>query len=148
MVVVKRIRIHEEYCIGCRLCEIICMVKHSASGKIIKAFRKESERPLPRVRVEEEGYTSFALQCRHCDEAPCVENCLTGAMHRDEATGVVLCDEDLCVGCWMCVMSCPFGVVERKEKGKTTVSKCDVCAGKEEIPPCVKNCPNEALTYE
>lgn len=145
----KKIRIHEEYCIGCHLCEITCVVKHSPSGKIIKTFREEKEnRPLPRVRVEEEGYVSFALQCRHCDDAPCVENCLTGAMYRDEKTGMVLCDEDRCVGCWMCVMSCPFGVAERSKDRTRVGSKCDGCVGKGEVPPCVENCPNEALTYE
>ncbi len=57
----KKIHIHEEYCISCRLCEINCLVKHSRSGKIIKAFREENPRPLTRVKVEEEGYLSFAL---------------------------------------------------------------------------------------
>jgi carbon-monoxide dehydrogenase iron sulfur subunit len=80
----KKIHIHEEYCISCRLCEINCLVKHSRSGKIIKAFREENPRPLTRVKVEEEGYLSFALQCRHCDDAQCLENCPTGAMKRDE----------------------------------------------------------------
>jgi carbon-monoxide dehydrogenase iron sulfur subunit len=139
-----RIRIHEEFCIGCRLCEIMCVVKHSRSGKILKAFREEHPRPLPRVRVEEEGYTSFALQCRHCEEAPCIENCMTGAMHREE--GAVLCDEEKCVGCLMCVMSCPFGAI-RPGSGRKVVSKCDLCGGKG-IPFCVEYCPNEALTYE
>lgn len=142
---VKKIHIHEEYCIGCRICEIMCLVKHSRSGKIIKAF-KEEPRPLPRVRVEEKEYISFALQCRHCEEARCIENCMTGAMYRDEE-GVVRCDEEKCVGCWMCIMSCPFGAVTREKGEKKVASKCDLCAG-EKLPVCVANCPNEALTYE
>jgi len=89
----KKIIIHEEHCIGCRLCEIQCLVKHSSSGKIIKAFREEYPRPISRVHVEEEGYLSFALQCRHCEDATCIENCMTGAMHRDEKSGAVICDE-------------------------------------------------------
>jgi len=140
----KRIYIREEYCIGCRLCEIHCLVQHSKSKKIIKAFKKEFPRALPRILVEEKGYLSFAIQCRHCEEASCIEACITGAMHRDKVTGAVLCNEDRCVGCWMCIMACPFGVIKRNLEEKRIASKCDLCYG-EEIPVCVANCPNEAL---
>jgi len=140
----KRIYIKEEYCIGCRLCEIHCLVQHSKSKKIIKAFKREFPRALPRILVEEKGYLSFAIQCRHCEEAPCIEACITGAMHRDKTTGAVLCNEDRCVGCWMCIMVCPFGVIKRNLERKKIASKCDLCQG-EEMPVCVANCPNEAL---
>ncbi|MFO7947168.1 MAG: 4Fe-4S dicluster domain-containing protein, partial [Armatimonadota bacterium] len=76
----KRIRIYEEYCIGCRLCEIHCQVQHSNAKELIKAFRNERETMQPRVTVEEIGYHSFALQCRHCEDAPCIEACMTGAL--------------------------------------------------------------------
>lgn len=139
----KRIYVKEEVCIGCRLCEIHCIVQHSKTKKIIKAFREESPRALSRVLVEEIGPISFAIQCRHCDDAPCVEACITGAMHKED--GRIVCDEDRCVGCWTCIMVCPFGVIKRDE-GKIA-SKCDLCPD-EEIPVCVANCPNEALVYE
>lgn len=143
----KRIYVHEEYCIGCRLCEIHCLVQHSKSRKIIKAFKEEFPRAVSRVLVEEQGYLSFALQCRHCEEAPCLEACITGAMQRDKSTGAVLCDEERCVGCWMCIMVCPFGVIKRDLESKKVASKCDLCL-EEEVPVCVQNCPNEALTFE
>lgn len=142
----KRIHINEDVCIGCRLCEIHCVVQHSVSKKIIKAFKKEFPRAVPRMVIEESGHLSFALQCRHCEDAPCLKACLTGAMHRDEKTGSVLCDDKKCVGCWMCVMVCPFGVVNQG-KEKKIASKCDLCYG-EDMPICVKNCPNEALMLE
>lgn len=142
----KRIYVNEEYCIGCRLCEIHCQVQHSPSKKIIKAFREENPKVMPRLLVEEEGPLSFAMQCRHCDDAPCVEACITGAMHRDEETGAVLCDEDRCVGCWMCVMVCPFGAIQRNLLGSKAASKCDLCIG-EDVPVCVAHCPNEALVF-
>jgi len=139
-----RIYVKEEVCIGCRLCEIHCIVQHSKSKKIIKAF-KEFPRPLPRVWVEEKEAISFALQCRHCDEAPCIDACITGAMHRENER--VLCDIEKCVGCWMCIMVCPFGVIRREGNGKKVASKCDLCLGVD-VPVCVYNCPNEALVYE
>jgi anaerobic carbon-monoxide dehydrogenase iron sulfur subunit len=142
----KRIRIHEEHCIGCGLCEVHCLVQHSRSKKIIRAFREERDSIVPAVQVERDGYLSFALQCRHCDEALCIEACMTGAMYRDPETGAVLCDTDRCVGCWMCIMACPAGAIQRGANGKVA-SKCDLCIG-EEIPVCVANCPNEALVLE
>lgn len=143
----KRIYVNEEYCVGCRLCEIHCLVQHSRSKKIIKAFREELPRALSRVLVEEEGPLSFAMQCRYCAEAPCIEACMTGAMHHDELTGAILCTEERCVGCWMCIMACPFGAVRRDVEGRKIALKCDLCYG-EETPACVAHCPNEALVYE
>jgi carbon-monoxide dehydrogenase iron sulfur subunit len=142
----KRIYAREEYCLACRLCEIHCLVQHSRSKKIVKAFRQERDTVIPGVQVEQSGRTSFALQCRHCDDAPCLEACMTGAMHRDAATGTVLSDPDRCVGCWMCVMVCPVGAVLRGKENKVA-SKCDLCLG-EKTPVCVLNCPNEAIVYE
>ena len=142
----KKIYINEEYCIGCRLCEIYCQVKHSKSKKIIKAFREEEQDIMSRILVEEIGHNSFAIQCRHCVDAPCVDACISGAMTKNENTGVVNCDEDKCVGCWSCIMVCPYGVIRRDISAKRVASKCDMCVD-EKIPVCVKNCPNEALKF-
>ena len=142
----KRIFINEEFCIGCRLCEIYCLVQHSKSKEIIKAFKKETPRALPRILVEQKGTVSFALQCRHCEEPHCLEACMTGALYRDEKTGAILHHQEQCVGCWMCVMVCPYGAIQRDLNGKKVASKCDLCGGKE-TPVCVKKCPNEALKW-
>jgi carbon-monoxide dehydrogenase iron sulfur subunit len=144
---VKRIYANEEVCIGCRLCEIHCLVAHSRSKKIIKAFKEEFPRAMPRILVEEQGVTSFALPCRHCDDARCLEACMTGAIYRDERTGAVLHNAENCVGCWMCIMVCPTGAIQRDQRQRKIASKCDLCQG-EERPACVANCPNEALVFE
>ena len=105
----KRIIIREEYCMGCRLCEVHCVTQHSKSKDIIKAYKGEFPRPVSGIYFEEKGPISFALQCRHCDDAPCLEACLTGSMFRDKESGRVLHDTEKCVGCWMCIMACPYG---------------------------------------
>ena len=143
----KRIYAREEVCIGCRLCEIHCIVQHSRTKKIIKTFQEEEDRPLPGLLVEESGPVSFAIQCRHCDDAQCVAACMTGAMQKDENTGAVTHDADRCVGCWMCIMVCPAGAIRRDLEHGKIASKCDLCVG-EETPVCVDRCPNEALTFE
>ena len=142
----KRILARKEVCVGCRLCEIYCVAAHSKSKDLIKAFKEEFPRPVAKITVEDDGSKSFALQCRHCEEAECIEACMTGAMHRDEETGAVICDTDKCVGCWMCVMVCPYGAIQRATEGTHVASKCDLCAELGE-PACVANCPNEALLY-
>ena len=150
----KKIIIHEDYCIGCRLCEVHCLVAHSKSKHILKTFKEEFRfrDAIPRIVFEkaENDYTTFGMPCRHCEDAPCIEGCMTGAMRRDEKTGAVILDEEKCIGCYMCIMCCPYGVVKQsKTEDKKIASKCDLCVDVEgEIPVCVQNCPNEALTFE
>jgi carbon-monoxide dehydrogenase iron sulfur subunit len=141
----KRVYVKEEVCIGCRLCEVYCQVEHSQSKDLIKAFRGRTPRPLSRLRVEEKGPISFSVCCQQCDEAPCVYACLTGALSRDPVRGVIKVDEERCVGCWTCILVCPFGAI-RQDTNRGRIAKCDLCAGKDE-PACVTNCPNEALVY-
>ena len=141
----KRIRINEEHCIGCRLCEVHCLVQHSRSKKIIKAFREERDLIEPRVRVEQMGYHSFALQCRHCSEPDCVAACISGALTKNPESGAVEHDSEKCVGCYSCVLTCPYGNIFIDHVHKKVI-KCDLCAGLETMY-CVSKCPNQALVY-
>jgi carbon-monoxide dehydrogenase iron sulfur subunit len=64
-------------------------------------------------------------------------------MHKDPANDKVIVDREKCVGCWTCILVCPYGALSRDMNNKTVI-KCDLCPG-QEIPACVINCPNEAL---
>jgi carbon-monoxide dehydrogenase iron sulfur subunit len=64
-------------------------------------------------------------------------------MHEDPISGMVTVDDERCIGCWTCVVACPYGALTRDMSSKT-VAKCDLCPGRD-IPVCVINCPNEAL---
>jgi carbon-monoxide dehydrogenase iron sulfur subunit len=148
----KKIFPKEDVCVGCHLCEVYCVYAHSKYKKpnikaheLVKLYIKHKDsKPTPRILIEEKSgtWTTFALQCRHCDDAPCTKACITGAMKRLE-DGRIICDEEKCVGCWSCIMVCPHGAVRRGEN-KKAASKCDLCLELGE-PACVKNCPNEAL---
>lgn len=141
----RRVYVKEQVCIGCHLCEVYCQLQHAQSRDLIKAFKRELPHPLPGLWVEEKGVVSFSVCCQQCDEAPCVQACLTGALSRDPDSGVVNVDEERCIGCWTCLLVCPLGVI-RQDTEQKKVLKCDLCQG-EEIPVCVANCPNEALAH-
>lgn len=129
---------------GCGLCKVYCKTEHSKSKDIIKAYKKELPAPVSRLRVERKGDLCFSLPCRHCEEPWCVYSCLTGAMQKDVETGMVIVDREKCMGCWTCVLACPNGALSRDVFNKV-VAKCDLCPERE-VPACVANCPNEALT--
>ena len=139
----RKVYVKEEACMGCGLCRVYCQTEHSGSKDIIKAFKRETPRPLPRIRVERNKDISFSVQCRHCDEPWCVYSCLTGAMQKDPITGVVSVDSEKCIGCWTCIIACPYGALTRDTSNKI-VAKCDLCP-EHMVPVCVDNCPNEAL---
>ena len=141
----KRVYIKEQFCISCRLCEVYCRLAHSQSKDLIRAFKRETPKPVPRIRMENSGVVSFSVRCQHCKDAPCVSACLTGALRRDSSSGAVIVDEEHCMGCWTCVLVCPFGAI-RQDTGQGRIAKCDLCQ-EEEMPACVNNCPNEALVY-
>ena len=145
----KRVFVDLGKCMGCHSCEIACAIEHSSSKKLFEAIQ-ETPFPKPRIKVEiaKEG-NSFPLQCRHCEEPYCVDACIAGAIRKDPKTGLVLADEEKCVGCWMCVMACPFGVIRpcllanREEK---IAVRCDLCQDRE-TPACVEACPTGALFF-
>lgn len=140
----KEIFVRLDRCNGCRTCELACAVEHSASKSLFAAI---AETPVPRKRlyVEQVVKHKLPLLCRHCEEAPCVQACRTGAMSQDALTRLVSHDPDRCIGCWMCTMVCPYGVIGRELERRTAV-KCDHCPDLE-LPACVSACPTKALVY-
>ena len=144
----KRIYAKEEYCVGCHLCEVHCIAAHSPyQDDLLKTFKKLEQRPISRVIVEESRPLSFALQCRHCEDTPCIKGCITGSMHKDPETGLITNDPERCVGCWTCILVCPFGAIIRDEGEKKVAAKCDLCSDRGMTPSCVEHCPNGALVY-
>lgn len=145
----KRVIPKEENCMMCKLCEVACVVEHSESKDILEAYLVEKPRARARTAVEVDGHESISRQCRHCHDAPCLDACMNRALHRHPVSGAVQINQDKCVGCWMCIMTCPFGVIERdpQQQNLPVASKCDLCPDRE-IPACVENCPNRALVFE
>ena len=141
----KEIFVKTDRCVGCRSCIMACAVEHSAS-KILFGAISESPRPKSRVYVEwVSPDRKVPLVCRQCEDAPCMHACIAGAISRD-ADGVVRTDTDKCIGCWTCVMVCPYGVIGRHLETHKAY-RCDRCPDRE-MPACVSACPTGALVYQ
>ena len=144
----KTLVIDVKKCFACRSCEIACALVHSKS-RVLEDAITESPKPQSMVTVEKAGGFGVPMQCRHCEDAPCITVCPTAAIHRHEMNDPVLIDKERCIGCGFCMMVCPFGVIDMSRDGRAVV-KCDLCiketqAGQE--PACVAGCPTGALQF-
>ncbi|MFH1868360.1 MAG: 4Fe-4S dicluster domain-containing protein [Candidatus Omnitrophota bacterium] len=129
-------------CISCRTCELACATEHSQSKDLEKAVF-EAPMPKKRVKVSAVEDKSISVHCQHCEDAPCVTACMSGALRKDKKTGATLQDKEKCVGCWMCIMSCPFGAIARDIENHIAL-KCDLCPDRDDYA-CVAACPTGAL---
>ena len=139
----KKVYVNEKWCLGCHLCEYYCAFANSGKKDMVKALTNLQIHP--RIQIEEANGISFAVSCRHCDEPLCVKGCITGALTKKD--GVIVIDKDKCVGCYTCILSCPYGAISHSETG--AIQKCELCtknAGG--VPQCVKGCPNGAIVFE
>ncbi len=139
------IAIQYELCLGCHSCELACAVAHSGS-RTLRGAIEETPFASARIFVEPAPPYKLPLTCRHCQDAPCVDACSTGAM-RSEGPGLVSNAAGTCVGCWMCVMVCPYGVVRPDYRSRQAVKCNRECVGSATVPACVQACPTGALTF-
>ena len=121
-------------CTGCRLCELICSIQH------YRVFNPRRSR-ITVIRDDEKG-VSIPITCFQCEDPPCMKICPVHAIYRDK-NGAVRIDYERCIGCKICITSCPFGGISI-DPVTMKVIKCDLCDGD---PQCVKYCPKGALQY-
>ena len=131
-------------CVGCYSCVVACMDQNDIDPEGGEYMWRDV------VTLSETGKIQYAsIACMHCDDAPCVMTCPTGAITRGEDTRLVEADNTKCIGCHSCVMSCPFGAPKFGEDGK--MEKCNGCSIRVAnglIPACVRICPTKALKYD
>ena len=136
----KSLFIDLDICASCPKCVVDCDYFYHPDNNGITHLREKAH---------------FALICRHCEQAPCVNSCPQEALQRNEDK-VVVRSNMLCVGCNSCVAACPFGTIYHDIIPFIAFS-CDLCVdrcndrpvcrptGRE--PVCVKTCPYGALKY-
>ncbi|NOZ68237.1 MAG: 4Fe-4S dicluster domain-containing protein [Deferribacteres bacterium] len=137
----KQIFVRPDRCMACKGCETACAVQHSADKTLFSAVL-QSPPPMKRLFVEAAEGIRMPVICRHCEDAPCLRACISGCLYRDDH-GFVRRRKERCIGCWTCIMLCPFGVITR-DREKHIAVKCDRCH-RLDVPACVNACPTRAL---
>ena len=102
--------------------------------------------PSPQSLVPTWNFSSDV--CKHCEHAGCLDACPTGSIVRTEFGGVFI-QPDVCNGCGYCVVSCPFGVVDRHPSDGRAF-KCTFCYDRQKaglVPACAKACPTESILF-
>lgn len=153
-------------CVGCHGCATACK-QWNTSGTIgpLTDQQPYAENPdgpwLNRIRtfeVEEASSSKtvhFPMSCLHCENADCVSVCPTGASYKREEDGIVLVDQDKCMGCNLCAWACPYGARELDEN-QGTMKKCTLCVDRiydealpeeDRKPACVLTCPTNSRLF-
>ena len=65
------------------------------------------------------------ISCRQCENAPCARICPTGALQQDG--GIVTMNAQICSGCQLCIMACPYGVLKSDRVEHKEIMKCNMC---------------------
>lgn len=153
-------------CVGCHGCATACK-QWNTSGTIgplsdSNPYGKDPDGAwLNRIRTYEVGdapdskTVHFPMSCLHCENADCVTVCPTGASYKREEDGIVLVDQDKCMGCNLCAWACPYGAREL-DRDQGVMKKCTLCVDRiydqnlpeeERQPACVLTCPTSSRLF-
>ena len=156
-----------DICVGCHACAVACKEWNDGGqfGPLPDEHPYGAE-PLGvwfnRVHTYEVEATDkpamtihFPRSCLHCETPDCVTVCPTGASYKRAEDGIVLVDEDKCIGCKLCSWACPYGAREYSEQ-RGVMQKCTLCVDRiynetfdeyDRQPACVMACPTRARHF-
>ena len=145
----RRILIDAAKCTGCKSCAVACMQSHrSGEGSLYDIDLQSPSNESRNIILQNSEKSYKPLFCRHCAKPQCVATCMSGALYKNPDTGHVLYDQEKCAQCFMCVMSCPFGVLKPDRATGTYVVKCDFCVNTGSQPHCASRCPSGAIRVQ
>jgi len=133
-------------CVGCRCCEVACNEQNNNPADI--KWRRVGE-------MEGGEFPAFtqllnSMSCNHCIDPECMKGCPTNSYIKIDETGIVVHDDDVCIGCQYCTWNCPYGVPVFHEE-RNIVTKCHMCHERLDVgqsPACVQACPAGAIEIE
>jgi tetrathionate reductase subunit B len=133
-------------CIDCRACLVACSVENNVPMDHTRIWvhdqQVQGQWPvLDRVFVP--------YNCMHCDHPPCIEVCVSGATYKDKVSGLVLVDQEACIGCGYCVEACPYDA-RYIDQTRGVVDKCNACVQRLDIglePACVATCVGKSRLF-
>ncbi len=154
-------------CVGCHACATACKEWNASSpvsGPLTddRAVRRRAVRACGSIASATTRWATypdsktinFPMSCMHCEDADCVTVCPTGASYKRD-DGIVLVDQDKCMGCNLCAWACPYGAREL-DTASGTMKKCTLCVDRvndellppeERQPACVLACPTHARFF-
>ena len=156
-----------DICVGCHACAVSCKEWNTGgTGAPLADTDAYGADPsgawLNRVHTYEVQPHSgpaqmvhFPKSCLHCEDAPCVTVCPTGASYKRVEDGIVLVNEDTCMGCGLCAWACPYGAREM-DPAAGVMKKCTLCVDRiyndnlpeeDRVPACVRACPTGARHF-
>lgn len=141
---------------GCTDCVTACKTENGWGSTEVKSSPEQQAQWIRKVTITDKqtGHVqSLPLMCQHCETAPCVDVCPTGASMKRE-DGIVLVDKHTCIGCRYCMMACPYKArsfiheklefqIPTSPRGIGTVESCNMCAHRVDQgtdPACVEAC--------
>ncbi|MEE2610644.1 MAG: 4Fe-4S dicluster domain-containing protein [Pseudomonadota bacterium] len=141
---------------GCDACVKACATEHGLEMTDRPEIDAQWIRKVDLIDENTGREISLPVMCQHCEDAPCVAVCPTGASFRRE-DGIVLVNKHTCIGCRYCMMACPYkarsfihinlvGQRTHSPRGKGTVESCTFCVhrvDRDREPACVEACTAE-----
>jgi Fe-S-cluster-containing dehydrogenase component len=153
-----------EKCLGCEACAAACIAENrrmqalslaeraagsvDAYEKVRKFWLRTRVTPVYVGRYPFSKLVFMHNICLHCDNAPCVAACPTGATYQ-RPDGIVLVDPKKCLGCQYCVYACPYGA-RTWDPEINHIDKCTFCEhllAEGQPPACVQTCPAHARIF-
>lgn len=132
-------------CFGCNGCTSACNNVNNTDSDLL--WRTITKLP-PHDGDHQTVYLS--MSCNHCENPPCLNACPTNSYTKRDSDGVVIHDEETCMGCKYCMMACPYDAIKWNSKS-SVVNKCHFCFERldsNEEPACIKTCFGGALSQE
>ncbi|MDR0513592.1 MAG: 4Fe-4S dicluster domain-containing protein [Coriobacteriaceae bacterium] len=141
-------------CTGCKACQVACQQKNELPAALVwrrvltygggKWVDKGSH------HVPEGVFRYFvSAACNHCAAPACMAVCPVDAIAKDDQTGAVWINQDICIGCGSCETACPYMIPMLDERTGKEV-KCDMCRdylAQDKLPLCVVSCNQRALDF-
>ena len=178
-----------DICVGCHACAVACKEwndggdfgpladddpygaePHGVWFNRVHSYEVTADRPSEKASAPVPQMVHFPRSCLHCETPDCVTVCPTGASYKRAEDGIVLVDNDKCIGCQLCAWACPYGAREialphpkastsdagRKDSKRGTMQKCTLCVDRiynetlderDRQPACVMACPTRARMF-
>lgn len=132
-------------CTCCHGCTIACLSENNVPDGNYRSWVKK----ISKGRYPNTSFHFLPRLCNHCEDAPCLNLCPTGATYRTEEDGVVHVNREVCVGCHICIDACPYGARFFNPITRTA-DKCDFCYHRITqgiAPACVNACTGRARIF-